>query len=74
MIKAEHITKIDGKPITDVVIQGDNESIMFEFSAIIKCICRQPTLIGPAIKVIDDMIANIDDDIEQLLKENEDND
>lgn len=74
MIKAKHITKIDGKPITDVKLQGDTESIMIEFSAIIKCICRQPALIGPAIKVLDDIIANIDDDIEQLLKENEDND
>lgn len=74
MIKAKYITKIDGKPITNVELQGDTESIMIEFSAILKSICRQPVLIGSAIKVLDDMIANVDDDIEQLLKENEDND
>lgn len=74
MIKAKHITEIDGKPITEVELQGDAESIMFEFSAIIKAICRNPALIGPAIEVLDGMIANIDDDIKQLLKENEDND
>lgn len=74
MIKAKFITKIDDKPITDVKLQGDAESIILEFSAIIKAICKNPVLLGPAISVLDDMIANIDDDIQQLLKESENND
>lgn len=69
MIKAKYITEIDGKPITEVTIQGDAESVILEFSAIIKGIVKNPVLLGPAIGTLDDMIANIDDDIEQLKKE-----
>ena len=74
MIKSKYITEIDGEPVTEVTIQGDSKAIISEFSAIVKGICRNPILIGPAVQALDDMIANIDDDIEQILKEMKEND
>ena len=74
MIKAQYITDIQGKPVCDFTIQGEPDKIMLEFKAIIKEICKNPILLGLAISALDDMIANSDDDIEQLKKENKDND
>lgn len=68
MIKAKYITVFQGEPICECTIQGEPDKIMLEFKVLIKAICSNPTLLGPAIEALDDMIANIDDDIEQLKK------
>ena len=68
MIKAQYIAEIQGKPVCECTIQGEPDKIMLEFKGIIKGICKNPVLLGPAISALDDMIANIDDDIEQLKK------
>ena len=74
MIKAQYITDIQGKTVCNCTIQGEPDKIMLEFKAILKGICKNPILLGLAISALDDMIANIDDDIEQIIKEMKDND
>ena len=68
MIKAEYITEIEGESVCVCEIQGEPDKIILELKGIIKGICKNPILLWPAIKALDDMIANIDDDIEQLKK------
>ena len=69
MIKAQYITDIQGKPVCECNIQGEPDKIILEFKSILNGISKNPILLGPAIKALDDMIAIIDDDIEQLKKE-----
>ena len=74
MIKAQYLTDFQGKPVCDCLIQGEPDKLILEFKTIIKGICKNSVLLGPMIKTLDDMIANIDDDIEQIKKEMKEND